>query len=407
MKSIKELYKIGPGPSSSHTIGPFKAINHFINENKNLIDNESMIHIILYGSLALTGKGHLTDKILGEVLNKNNIKSSIIFDISKRDLLHPNTMEILLIKEEKIIKKHTYFSIGGGDILIDSLDNLKEKEVYPFNSFNEIKIYAKTNTIFDLKDIVDEFEDKDINEYLKNILYTMLESVKFGLDQEGYLPGSLHIKKIAKELFNNANKINYDVEKIEMLLTSFAYAVSENNASGNVVVTAPTCGSCGIIPSILFYYKFYKNYDDEKLINSLKVASLFGNVAKTKASISGAVHGCQAEIGVASAMGAAMFSYLNNLNIYQIEYASEVALEHFLGLTCDPVKGMVQIPCIERNGIGVLRSKSAYLYAKNISILRKNRVSFDNCVEAMKITGDSLKTEYKETSEGGLAKIIE
>lgn len=255
MKSIKELYKIGPGPSSSHTIGPFKAINHFINENKIDLDNECEIHVILYGSLALTGKGHLTDKILTKVLNENNIKSSIIFDISKKDLIHPNTMDIILIKKEKIIKKHTYFSIGGGDILIDSLNVIKEKEIYPFSSFNDIKNYAKTNNISDLKDIVDKFEEKDIDEYLKNILYTMLNSVKNGLNEEGYLPGSLHIKKIAKELFNNANKIEYDIEKVEMLLTSFAYAVSENNASGNIVVTAPTCGSSGIIPSILYYYK--------------------------------------------------------------------------------------------------------------------------------------------------------
>lgn len=268
MKSIKELYKIGPGPSSSHTIGPFKAINHFINENKIDLDNECEIHVILYGSLALTGKGHLTDKILTKVLNENNIKSSIIFDISKKDLIHPNTMDIILIKNEKIIKKHTYFSIGGGDILIDSLSVIKEKEIYPFSSFNDVKNYAKANNISDLKDIIDKFEEKDIDEYLKNILYTMLNSVKDGLNEEGYLPGSLHIKKIAKELFNNANKIEYDIEKVEMLLTSFAYAVSENNASGNIVVTAPTCGSSGIIPSILYYYKYYKNYDDIKLINS-------------------------------------------------------------------------------------------------------------------------------------------
>lgn len=409
MKSIKSLYKIGPGPSSSHTIGPYKAISHFYELIKDEIDPErDYINVTLFGSLALTGKGHLTDEIIIKFLKEKGVKHQITFDIAKKDLIHPNTMSISLIdeKEVKIKEKHTYYSVGGGDVAIDTLTDNYQKDIYPFSSFKEINRYIDENEISDLKDLIDKFEDNDIDEYLLKILKTMLDSVEEGLNNEGFLPGPLHIKRVAKIINMNSKMLDNEAEKTEMLLTSFAYAVSENNASGKIVVTAPTCGSCGIIPSILYYYKNYKNVDNKKLIDSLKVASLFGNIAKTNASISGAVHGCQAEIGVASAMGAAIFSYLNNLSIFQIEYASEVALEHFLGLTCDPVKGMVQIPCIERNGIGVLRSKSAYLYAKNIAPFRKNKVSYDDVVNAMKITGDSLKSEYKETSEGGLALII-
>ena len=234
----------------------------------------------------------------------------------------------------------------------------------------------------------------------------MLKSVEVGLSLEGVLPGTLKLNKVAKKMYENALNINDVAERKEMLLSSFSYAVSENNADGKMIVTAPTCGSAGIIPSILYYYKKYLNTNDEKLINSLKVGAFFGLLAKQNASISGAMDGCQAEIGVASSMGAAILSYLNNLSIYQIEYASEVALEHFLGLTCDPVEGYVQIPCIERNGIGVLRSYASYLYAKNIAPLRQNRVSYDDVIKTMKMTGDDIDPSYKETSIGGLAKIL-
>ncbi len=400
MKTIKELYIIGPGPSSSHTIGPYKATLDFL---KNY--NYDYIRVTLYGSLALTGKGHLTDKIIKSTIG--DIKNDILFNIDEKNLIHPNTMVFEGYMNNALINRAIYFSTGGGEVLKNNLIKKNNNFIYPYTSFKDIKEDCKKRGISDLKEIVNQYEDSDIDIYLKEILLKMLESVESGLKKEGVLPGSLKIKRIAKELFIKSLTIADQKEKEDMLLTSFAYATSENNASGEIIVTAPTCGSAGIIPAILYYYKKILNYPDQKLIDALKVASLFGNLAKENASISGAVGGCQAEIGVASSMGAVIFSYLNDLNIYQIEYAAEVALEHFLGLTCDPVKGYVQIPCIERNGIGVLRSKAAFLYAKNIAPLRKNKVSFDNVLKAMKITGDDLSIEYKETSISGLAKVID
>lgn len=407
LDSIKNLYIYGPGPSSSHTIGPYRASLDFVNSNKKDF-NFTRIDVILYGSLALTGIGHGTDKIIKDTIEKEfNIKCNVLFNIDEKNLEHPNTMRFLGYNDKNEVISNKYFSIGGGEIVKDNL-SLKEKKnyVYPFSSFNDIKNYAKEHQIEDLSKIADIFEDNNLNSYLLDILNKMLKSVKVGLSLEGVLPGTLKLKKVAKKMYENALTINDVAERKEMLLSAFSYAVSENNADGKMIVTGPTCGSAGIIPSILYYYKNYLNTSDEKLINSLKVGAFFGLVAKQNASISGAMDGCQAEIGVASSMGAAILSYLNNLTIYQIEYASEVALEHFLGLTCDPVEGYVQIPCIERNGIGVLRSYASYLYAKNIAPLRKNRVSYDDVIKTMKMTGDDIDPSYKETSIGGLARIL-
>ncbi len=400
MESLKNLYVIGPGPSSSHTIGPYKASLDFINDVKSF--NVSLIEVILKGSLALTGKGHFTDKIIKETLKDYNI--NIIFDYSLKDLKHPNTLEFKAYDNlNNLIIESTYFSVGGGKILKNSLSN-KVDEIYPLNKLNDIKTYLEMNHLNDLKVFVDNFEHKDINIYLNNIIEKMYESLENGLNREDLLPG-MNLERVAKKLYQKALTLN-EPEKVGMLLTSFAYAVSENNASGEMIVTAPTCGSAGIIPSIIYYEEKINNKPRSKIIDALKVGGIFGNLAKKNASISGAMSGCQAEIGVASAMGAAIFAYLNDLSLYQIEYASEVALEHFLGLTCDPVKGYVQVPCIERNGIGVLRSYNSYLYAKNIAPLRKNIVSYDDVIETMKVTGNDLSSLYKETSEGGLAKII-
>ena len=407
LDSIKNLYIYGPGPSSSHTIGPYRASLDFVNSNKKDF-NFTRIDVILYGSLALTGIGHGTDKIIKDTIEKEfNIKCNVLFNIDEKNLEHPNTIRFLGYNDKNEVISNKYFSIGGGEIVKDNL-SLKEKKnyVYPFSSFNDIKNYAKEHQIEDLSKIADIFEDNNLNSYLLDILNKMLKSVKVGLSLEGVLPGTLKLKKVAKKMYENALTINDVAERKEMLLSAFSYAVSENNADGKMIVTGPTCGSAGIIPSILYYYKNYLNTSDEKLINSLKVGAFFGLVAKQNASISGAMDGCQAEIGVASSMGAAILSYLNNLTIYQIEYASEVALEHFLGLTCDPVEGYVQIPCIERNGIGVLRSYASYLYAKNIAPLRKNRVSYDDVIKTMKMTGDDIDPSYKETSIGGLARIL-
>ncbi len=396
MESIKDLYIIGPGPSSSHTIGPSRAAKEF---SINLVADK--IVVTLYGSLALTGKGHFTDKVIKDTLKGFN--TEIIFNYDKKDLKHPNTMEFKAYKNNEIIKDVTYFSVGGGKIVTD-LNNIDKNVVYKLNSFNEIKKYIEEKNMT-LIEYVDSLEDKDINAYLDNVLDYMFKEIEINLSLDGTIPGPLHLTRVAKKIYNTAIKKSGDDLKT-LLLTAYAYACLEGNACGNIVVTAPTCGSCGILPAVLYYEYKYKKVDKKVLRDSLKVAGIIGNICKENASISGAVLGCQAEVGVASAMATAALCYINSLSNYQIEYGAEVALEHFLGLTCDPVLGYVQIPCIERNGIGANRAYLSFLYAQNIAPIRKNKVSFDKVVEAMKVTGLSLNSDYKETSIGGLASLI-
>lgn len=233
----------------------------------------------------------------------------------------------------------------------------------------------------------------------------MVDSVECGLREEGTLPGTLKLHRIANKLHKKALVSSQD-EQLTVYLASYSYAASEHNASGGMVVTAPTCGSSGVMASLVYYLLKNLSVPLEKVVKGVKVASIFGNLAKKNATISGAQGGCQAEIGVASAMGAALLSYVNGLSSHQVEYASEVALEHFLGLTCDPVDGYVQIPCIERNGIAALRAYNAYLFAKNIEPLRHNRVSYDCVIQTMKETGEDIASDYKETAKGGLAKTV-
>ncbi len=399
MKSIKSIYKVGPGPSSSHTIAPYNAAIDF----KNSLKKYDKVVCTLYGSLALTGKGHGTDKILKVAFD--NKKIDVLFDKTFKNLEHPNKLIFDAYLNNEIISSQVYFSIGGGDFTKDLKAKNNEKDIYPFKTFDGLKNFMKVKNITDMSMVCDFFEDNDMDEFLSYIFEKVCDLVEKNLQISGILPGKLGIKRVAKELFNKSKEIKDDEEKRLILLTAFAYSASEGNANGDIVVTCPTCGSCGIIPSLIYYEYKYKNIEKKKIINGLKVAGLIASIIKENASLSGAVHGCQAEIGSASSMGAALLCYLHDLNIYQIEYASEVALEHFLGLTCDPVDGYVQIPCIERNGIGAIRSYVAYLYAKDIAILRENKVSFDECIKAMRITGESLSKDYKETGIGGLAKI--
>ena len=399
MNSIKHIFKIGPGPSSSHTIAPYKAILDFA-KRSNKFDS---IEVTLRGSLALTGKGHGTDKILEKALA--NIKVKVVFDYNLNDLIHPNTMQLSSFLNNKLVDKQTYFSLGGGDISIGK-PLLINENIYPFSSFNEIKMKIKDGEFSNIPELVNKYEKDGIDDYLAKMFLGMVDEIENGLKAEGYLPGSLKIKRVAKCIYDNAQNIKDDYEKKIMLLTSFAYAASESNANGEKVVTAPTCGSCGVLSSVLYYEYKYEGKDIKQIIDSLKVSGIIGNLIKTNASVSGALHGCQAEIGSASAMASAALAFLNGLSIYQIEYASELALEHFLGLTCDPVEGYVQIPCIERNGIGSIRALIAYIYARDIAPIRQNKVSFDDVVTTMRITGESLSKEYKETSIGGLAKVL-
>lgn len=407
MQTIKNIYVIGPGPSSSHTIGPCNATKDFISRlRKNNIKFDN-IRVVLYGSLALTGEGHLTDKIIIDTFHEFGIENAFIdFNFTVKNLKHPNTIDFVAYKNDEDVFNVVYYSVGGGEITTSLLRNREVDNTYNFNNFNEIKNYMKEHKITDLVDFVNGFEDKNIDNFLANILEKMFTCVEEGLQKSGDLPGKLSLKRVAKKIFEEALTLDSCSEQKLMLVTSFAYAVAEENASGSIIVTAPTCGSSGVLPSILYYEYKYGESSKTQLINALKVAGLFGTIIRQNASISGAVLGCQAEIGTASVMAACALSYLHGLSLYQIEYAGEVAMEHFLGLTCDPVKGYVQIPCIERNGIGAARSYTSYLYAKNIAKLRINKVSFDDVVLTMKNTGESLSSDYKETSEGGLARVV-
>jgi len=390
MDSIKYLYNIGHGPSSSHTIGPERICHE-------ILKNYSGDHyqVILYGSLNLTGKGHLTDKIIQEILGNVDI-------VFSNDLgyEHPNTMDIIIYKNNEIIGKERYYSIGGGAILRKG-DELKEKtKVYPHQSFQEIKEYCKTNHLT-LHDYVYQFEGESIKTYLNEVWNVMEAAIDLGLHTEGFLPGDLKVRRKAKSLlYNQKSKVSIELR----LVSAYAYAVSEVNASGGLVVTAPTCGSSGILPSVLYYLKDIYKYNDKIIINALATAGIIGNLVKHNGSISGAEAGCQAEVGTACSMAAGAYAALENgdLDVDVIEYAAEIALEHHLGLTCDPIMGYVQIPCIERNAVAAHRAINAGELAQ--LLISTSLISFDTIVATMKETGNDLLASYRETSIGGLAK---
>lgn len=391
MESLKKLYNIGFGPSSSHTMGPFNACQHFLG----LCPDAANYKVILYGSLALTGKGHLTDYIIKQAFNNKDIQ--IIFDYDSKTQ-HPNTLDIISYNQEgRVVLEKRYSSVGGGKILIKGEKENKDFLVYPLKTFTEIKKYCLYNQL-SLPQFVYYYEGEEMREYLYHVFDTMIKSVENGMDKDGVLPGKLQVQRKAKQLSLNIDKENQKQQKI----SAYAYAVSEENASGNMIVTAPTCGAAGVLPAVLYYYYKDKNVPVDKIVDSLACAGIIGNVIKTNACISGAKAGCQSEIGSACSMTAAAVAYLENLNIDQIEYAAEIAMEHHLGLTCDPVYGLVQIPCIERNAVAALRAVDAAMLAKYLFGSRK--ISFDVVVKTMYETGKDLGKKYKETATGGLAK---
>ena len=397
MKSLKSLYRIGPGPSSSHTIGPKLAAEDF----KKYCDDVISIDITLFASFALTGYGHKTDAIIKNVLHE--FKTEVHIDITT-DVRHPNTVKFVGHKKDGTSITRTYESIGGGELICLEDDNVESKDVYPFKNFNEIKEYMEVNQIHSLAGFAYKFEDNEIKTYLKEILETMFTSVEKGLSTEGKVQAGkkLFIDRVAGKLYKD--QLDAKEKDKNMLIAAFAYAVSEENASGGTLVTAPTCGSAGVLPAVL-YYSYLEGKNENELIDALAVAGIVGNIFKENATISGAVGGCQAEIGVAVCMASAALCYLDNLSVEQVEYAAELAMEHQLGLTCDPIDGYVAIPCIERNAVGAVRALQSFTFAKWISSNRKNVMSLDDIVETMKITGDTLSTDYKETSVGGISKI--
>ena len=395
MQSLKELYKIGNGPSSSHTMGPKRAVEWFKKQNP----TADKFDVYLYGSLAFTGKGHLTDKIIEKTLYP--LENRIIFDTDFVCTKHPNTMDIVAYKNNEKIASTRFYSVGGGTIEVDGTESAIVPNIYKLTTFEEIEKYCLDNNI-GLHEYVYETEESDFKDFLKEVWSAMKNSINSGLKSEGSIPGKLQIQRRAKKIYENRDADTDFTLKRTRLLTSYAYAVSENNASGEIIVTAPTCGASGVLPATLYYIYTENNFSEEDMIDALAVAGLIGNIVKTNASISGAECGCQAEIGTACSMAAAAAAFLMGLDISQIENAAEIAMEHHLGLTCDPIYGYVQIPCIERNAVGALRAIDSANMASFIK--DETHISFDLVVETMYETGKDLKSHYRETSKGGLAK---
>ena len=392
MDTLKELFKIGSGPSSSHTMGPQRAAERFKNENP----NAESFRAILYGSLAATGKGHLTDYIIEKTIAPKKVEIVWEEDIIKD--FHPNGMKFeALDKDKNVTAEWTVYSVGGGTIAEEGQRNSKSNSIYHLDTMDEIVKWCKENNKT-LVDFVLECEPKDIKDYIKTIKDAMRKSIDDGLSTDEIIPDKLLLKRRASTFYNAYKKD----KSFSTLVYAYALAASEQNASGNIIVTAPTCGSAGVIPGIFFAMQDFYNYDDEKIIEALLVAGIIGNIIKTNASISGAEVGCQGEVGAACSMAAAAVAYLKGGTIDHIEYAAEIALEHHLGMTCDPVYGYVQIPCIERNAMAAQRAYDAANYA--LLTDGSHSVSLDQVVETMKETGIDMMDKYKETAKGGLAK---
>lgn len=398
MKSLRELYRIGKGPSSSHTMGPQRAAQLFLER----CSNASLYEVTLYGSLAATGKGHMTDVAIEEVLHPHHTVS-IIWKPQVYLPFHPNGMKFVgKDVNGDIIDEWTVYSIGGGALSdgTDGHEELGATEVYDLNKMSDIQswCYANGRSFWEY---VEKCEDKEIWDYLKMIWQTMKEAILRGLDHEGVLPGPLNLPRKAATYYTKAKGYRASLQS-RGLVYAYALAVSEENASGGTIVTAPTCGACGVLPAVLYHMQESHGMSEQRILRALATAGLVGNIVKHNASISGADVGCQGEVGVACAMASAAACQLFGGSPAQVEYAAEMGLEHHLGMTCDPVCGLVQIPCIERNAFAAARALDADLYASFSD--GHHSVSFDKVVEVMRQTGHDLPSLYKETSEGGLAK---
>lgn len=398
MKTLKELFKIGKGPSSSHTMGPQKAAKIFLENNR----GASSFEVTLYGSLAATGKGHMTDIAIIEVLEP----IAPVRIIWKPDVFlpfHPNGMKFRsFTNDEKPINEWKVYSIGGGALSEGKGDDdmFNSPEVYDMNSMTEIMKWCE-RTGRNYWEYVQLCEDSSLWDYLEVVWIKMKEAVERGLKREGRLPGPLNLPRKAPTYYVKATGYKQSLQT-RGLVYAYALAVSEENASGGTIVTAPTCGACGVLPAVLYHISKSHEFTDKQILHALATAGLVGNIVKKNASISGADVGCQGEVGVACSMASAASCQLFGGSPSQIEYAAEMGLEHHLGMTCDPICGLVQIPCIERNAFAATRALDSNLYAAFSD--GSHRVSFDRVVEVMKRTGHDIPSLYKETSEGGLAK---
>lgn len=397
MDSIREVYRIGVGPSSSHSMGPRRAAERFAEENP----DAHHFKVTLYGSLAATGRGHFTDKAIGDALSPRH--AHIVWRPEITLPRHPNGMDFEALDEgDSVLKTWRVYSVGGGALKDEESFDRRPSPVYPLSSMTAILDHVVKNGI-SFWEFVEACESPQIWEYLERIWEEMKNTIERGLAREGVLPGTLKLQRKASAYYVKAHTATGYIRQINLLF-AYAMACSEENASGGVVVTAPTCGSCGVLPAVL--YLLHKEYDfpDLKILHALATAAVIGNLAKTNASISGAEVGCQGEVGVACAMAAGASSYLLGESPHQIEYAAEMALEHHLGLTCDPVEGYVQIPCIERNAMAAARAMNCTMFSMYSD--GRHKISYDDVLKTMLKTGHDLKDSYRETSRGGLAEIM-
>ena len=398
MKSLRELYRIGRGPSSSHTMGPEAAARLFLAEHP----EADRFRVTLYGSLAGTGKGHLTDRAVEDVLGK--ARTEIVFDTVTADLPHPNTMDFTALKNGREIGALRVLSVGGGAIRVPERPEVESPDIYPERSFSEIAAFCHQNRMR-LWQYAELREGPEIWDFLFEVWTAMQKSIARGLSASGELPGGLHVERKAQYLFDQRHIDESQTTRENRLVCAYAFAVAEENAGGGTIVTAPTCGACGVVPSALHYMQELRGFSDRDVLRALAAGGVIGNLVKTNASISGAECGCQAEIGTACSMCAAALAELHEMGIGQIECAAEVSMEHYLGLTCDPICGLVQIPCIERNAVAAMRAINALSLANFLSATRK--ISFDLVVETMYETGKDLHHHYRETAQGGLAKLYQ
>lgn len=399
MKSLKSLYRVGRGPSSSHTMGPGYAAGIFLEHHPDAASFE----VTLYGSLAATGRGHMTDLAILDVLSE---KAPTGIEMRPEIVLPFHTNGMKFVSKNSVgdvTDEWTVYSIGGG--ALSEGDNPRylaqtDSDVYPARNLSEILLWCETNGR-NFWEYVQEFEGEGIWDYLLEIWHTMRKCVEAGLEHEGVLPGPLHLRRKATAYYFRATGFGQSLQS-RGLVYAYALAASEENASGGTVVTAPTCGSCGVMPAVLYHLQKTKDFSDQRIVRALATGGIFGNVVRQNASIAGAEVGCQGEIGVACAMAAAATCQLFGGSPSQVEYAAEMGLEHHLGMTCDPVCGLVQIPCIERNAFAAARALDANIYSTFSD--GRHSVSFDNVVSVMNQTGHDIPSLYKETAEGGLAK---
>ena len=397
MKSIRDLYKIGKGPSSSHTMGPARAAENYKTENP----EAERYEVVLYGSLAKTGVGHGTDRVLRDVFAPKVVQ--IVFaEHDPDDLKHPNTLDLSAFTGAERTAFLRVESIGGGDIVVEGRPGLEPPEVYPENSFAEIAQFCAWRQV-SLPQYVEMNEGPEIWDFLKDIWNAMRQEIHDGLSAEGILPGGLNVQRKAKYLFERGHQVDIPQVRELQQVCAYAFAAAEQNAGNGTIVTAPTCGSCGVLPAVLLYLQDKYKFTDEKIAEALSVAGLLGCLIKRNASVSGAECGCQAEIGSACSMAAAAMSQLMEFPNEQIKYAAEISMEHHQGQPSDPLCGLVQIPCIERNAVAAKRA----IDASNLAhmLVGTRTISFDMVVRTMYETGLSINKAFRETSEGGLARL--